>query len=52
VGWICAVITEYVATQEFFDEEHEGPTFVSPNNMNDYTLGKMWVRMGVRELYI
>ncbi|KAJ5710548.1 hypothetical protein N7488_004704 [Penicillium malachiteum] len=25
VGWICAVITEYVAAQEFLDEEHEGP---------------------------
>lgn len=41
VGWICAVITEYVAAQEFLDEEHEGPTFVSPNDTNDYTLGKM-----------
>ncbi|KAJ5663545.1 hypothetical protein N7507_004276 [Penicillium longicatenatum] len=40
-GWICAVITEYVATQEFLDEEHERPIFVSPNNTNDYTFGKM-----------
>ncbi|KAJ5330438.1 hypothetical protein N7476_000221 [Penicillium atrosanguineum] len=41
VGWICALATEYVAAQEFLDEEHEGPTFVSPNDSNDYTLGKM-----------
>jgi nucleoside phosphorylase len=30
-----------VAAQEFLDEEHEGPTFVSPNDTNDYTLGKI-----------
>lgn len=41
VGWICAVIPEYVAAQEFLDEEHEGPAFVSPNDTNEYTLGKM-----------
>jgi hypothetical protein len=41
MGWICAVITEYVAAQEFLEEEHEGPTFLSPNHTNNYTLGKM-----------
>ncbi|KAJ5935168.1 hypothetical protein N7466_004715 [Penicillium verhagenii] len=41
VGWICAIDVEYVAAQEFLDEEHEGPTFVSPNDTNDYTLGKI-----------
>jgi nucleoside phosphorylase len=41
VGWICAIATEYVAAQELLDEEHEGPNFVSPNDTNDYTLGKM-----------
>lgn len=41
VGWICAIATEYVAAQEFLDEEHEGPTFVSPNDTNVYTLGRM-----------
>ncbi|KAH0593452.1 hypothetical protein MHUMG1_08910 [Metarhizium humberi] len=25
VGWICAITTEYIAAQEFLDEEHEGP---------------------------
>jgi nucleoside phosphorylase len=42
VGWICAITTEYVAAQEFLDEEHEGPSIVSPNDTNDYTLGKIW----------
>ncbi|KAJ6438048.1 purine and uridine phosphorylase [Purpureocillium lavendulum] len=39
VGWICAISTEYIAAQEFLDEEHEAPDFVSPNDSNDYTLG-------------
>ena len=41
VGWICAISTEYVAAQAFLDEEHEGPEYVSPNDNNDYTLGKV-----------
>ncbi|EXA28433.1 hypothetical protein FOVG_19962 [Fusarium oxysporum f. sp. pisi HDV247] len=41
VGWICAITTEYVAAQEFLDEEHEGPEFVSPHDNNHYTLGKV-----------
>lgn len=41
VGWICALLVEYNAAQEFLDEEHEKPSFVSPNDDNDYTLGKM-----------
>ena len=41
VGWICALSTEYVAAQEFLDEEHEPPEFVSPNDTNDYTLGRL-----------
>lgn len=41
VGWICALPVEYVAAQEFLDEEHEKPSFVSPNDTNDYTLGKV-----------
>jgi nucleoside phosphorylase len=41
VGWICALPVEYVAAQEFLDEEHEKPSFVSPNDNNDYTLGKI-----------
>jgi len=41
VGWICAITTEYVAAQEFLDEEHEGPDYVSPNDNNHYTLGRV-----------
>jgi len=41
VGWICAIRTEYVAALAFLDEHHEGPKFVSPNDNNDYTLGKV-----------
>jgi nucleoside phosphorylase len=41
VGWICAINTEYVAAQTFLDEEHEGPEYVSPNDNNDYTLGRL-----------
>jgi len=41
VGWICAKSTEHVAAQAFLDEKHEGPEYVSPNDNNDYTLGKI-----------
>jgi nucleoside phosphorylase len=41
VGWICAITTEYVAAQAFLDERHEGPEYVSPNDNNNYALGKM-----------
>jgi nucleoside phosphorylase len=41
VGWICAISTEYVAAQAFLDEKHEGPQYVSPNDNNDYTLGRV-----------
>ncbi|EXL65494.1 hypothetical protein FOPG_18280 [Fusarium oxysporum f. sp. conglutinans race 2 54008] len=41
VGWICAIKPEYVAAQAFLDEEHPGPSSVSPGDTNNYTLGKM-----------
>ncbi|KPA37280.1 hypothetical protein FLAG1_09906, partial [Fusarium langsethiae] len=41
VGWICAIAAEYLAAQLFLDEEHEGPEFVSANDSNNYTLGKI-----------
>lgn len=41
VGWICAIVTEYVAAQAFLDEQHEGPEYLSSSNKNDYTLGKI-----------
>ncbi|KAH8588249.1 hypothetical protein B0O99DRAFT_665061 [Bisporella sp. PMI_857] len=41
VGWICAISTEYVAAQAFLDERHDRPEYVSDNDNNDYTLGKI-----------
>ncbi|KAH7146633.1 nucleoside phosphorylase domain-containing protein [Dactylonectria estremocensis] len=41
VGWICAITTEYIATQAFLDEKHEGLEFMSTNDNNDYNLGKI-----------
>ena len=41
VGWICAITTEYVAAQAFLDEKHDGPEYVSRNDNNNYTLGKV-----------
>ncbi|KAL7950636.1 ankyrin repeat-containing domain protein [Trichoderma barbatum] len=41
VGWICAINVEYVAAQEFLDEEHEGPEDASPHDNNNYTLGRI-----------
>ena len=32
---------EYVAAQEFLDEEHEPPECLSPNDTNHYTLGRL-----------
>ena len=40
IGWVCAIKTEYVAAQVFLDEEHERSE-TSPNDNNNYTLGKM-----------
>jgi nucleoside phosphorylase len=41
VGWICAISMEYVAAQAFLDEKHDGPEYVSPNDNNIYTLGRV-----------
>lgn len=41
IGWICAISTEYVAAKAFLDETHEGAESVSPNDNNNYTLGKV-----------
>ncbi|KAK1241331.1 hypothetical protein MKX08_001305 [Trichoderma sp. CBMAI-0020] len=41
VGWICAIPAEYIAAKAFLDETHKGPDYVSPNDNNDYTLGKI-----------
>ncbi|KAL6806061.1 ankyrin repeat-containing domain protein [Trichoderma sp. SZMC 28012] len=41
VGWICAITTEYVAAQAFFDEKHQRPERLSANDNNNYELGKI-----------
>ncbi|OJI99266.1 hypothetical protein ASPVEDRAFT_38717 [Aspergillus versicolor CBS 583.65] len=41
VGWICAIIAEYVAAQAFLDEKHHGALSLPPHNKNDYTLGRI-----------
>lgn len=41
IGWICAIGTEYVAAQEFLDEEHDALQFLSPGDTSDYTLGRI-----------
>jgi hypothetical protein len=46
MGWICAIITDYITAQALLDEEHGGPNFVSPDYTNDYTLGKMGKQNG------
>jgi nucleoside phosphorylase len=40
VDWIYAISTEYITSQTFLDENHDEPEYVSPNDNNDYTLGK------------
>ncbi|KKK20668.1 hypothetical protein ARAM_000349 [Aspergillus rambellii] len=41
IGWICAILTEYVAAKVTLDETHEKPASLSPNDTNNYTLGKI-----------
>ncbi|KAL6805346.1 hypothetical protein J3E68DRAFT_433382 [Trichoderma sp. SZMC 28012] len=41
IGWISAIEIEYVAAQEFLDDEHEGPKRLHPNDENHYTLGRI-----------
>ncbi|VUC35512.1 unnamed protein product [Clonostachys rosea] len=41
VGWICAVVTEYVAARALLDQIHEGPDTQAPYENNTYTLGEI-----------
>ncbi|KAK8112318.1 uncharacterized protein PG998_008775 [Apiospora kogelbergensis] len=41
IGWVCALTIEFVAARAFFDETHEGPSHVSPNDDNSYALGRV-----------
>lgn len=41
MGWICAVVTEYVAACELLDEEYAPLTSAPLNDSNAYTLGRV-----------
>jgi nucleoside phosphorylase len=41
VGWICAINTEYLAGQTFFDKEHAPPAQLAEHDINHYTLGEI-----------
>ena len=42
VGWICAIVPEYLAAQLCLDETHPNLKYrPSPNDTNTYTLGKV-----------
>jgi nucleoside phosphorylase len=41
IGWICAITVEYVAARLFLDAIHAAPEFVSRNDNNHYTLGRI-----------
>ncbi|ROV87359.1 hypothetical protein VSDG_09866 [Cytospora chrysosperma] len=41
IGWICAISTEHVAAQALLDQRHDPPDYVSQNDHNDYTLGRI-----------
>lgn len=41
IGWISALKIEFVAAQEFLEEEHDAPKVVHVNDDNHYKLGKI-----------
>ncbi|KAK2764112.1 nacht and ankyrin domain protein [Colletotrichum kahawae] len=41
VGWICAIVTEYVAGQALLDEEHERHHDLPLHDASHYTLGRI-----------
>lgn len=41
VGWICAILTEYVVACELLDEEYRTPPLPSIDDSNIYTCGRM-----------
>jgi nucleoside phosphorylase len=41
IGWVCAVETEHVAAQSFFDDEHDEPEFLPAGDNNTYALGRI-----------
>ncbi|CAI4216016.1 unnamed protein product [Parascedosporium putredinis] len=41
VGWICAILPEYVCAQAVLNETHEVPDVFDDQDNNDYALGKI-----------
>ena len=41
VGWICAILPEYVAAQAFLDERHDPPDALDQHDDNAYSLGRI-----------
>ncbi|KAK0368822.1 pfs domain-containing protein [Colletotrichum limetticola] len=41
IGWICAIVPEFVAARLFLDEVHEEPRTQSKHDNNSYKLGRM-----------
>ncbi|KAF4461456.1 hypothetical protein FALBO_11750 [Fusarium albosuccineum] len=41
VGWICAITTEFVAAQAFFDEKHDNLEVTADKDNNNYALGRI-----------
>jgi len=41
IGWICAVLIEYVVACELLDEEHPSLPNISSHDNNTYTLGRI-----------
>lgn len=41
VGWICAITTEFVAAQAFFDEKHDNLKVAADKDNNNYAMGKI-----------
>ncbi|KAF4555457.1 Ankyrin repeat-containing protein 21 [Elsinoe fawcettii] len=41
IGWICALVIEYIAAASFLDEEYDTVAPKAQNDNNDYTLGRI-----------
>ncbi|WQF89931.1 Putative NACHT nucleoside triphosphatase, P-loop containing nucleoside triphosphate hydrolase [Colletotrichum destructivum] len=41
IGWICAIVPEFVPARLFLDEEHKDPVSVSKHDSNSYKLGRI-----------
>ncbi|RBR24095.1 uncharacterized protein FIESC28_03094 [Fusarium coffeatum] len=41
VGWICAITTEFVAAQAFFDKKHDNIKVAADKDNNNYAMGEI-----------